>query len=92
MKLDYKKELEGAAKTMILIHDPGTLIKMIVRNVVRKVKLTHAGMLLYHKDKDTYILTISRGKTGVKIQNSKLTMSNNPQTKNYRLIYCFYDY
>ncbi len=65
--LDYKKELESAARTMILIHDPETLIKLIVRRIVRKVGVRHAGILLYNSAKDTYILTVSRGEKGLKI-------------------------
>ena len=67
MQIDYKKELESASKGMILIHDPQTLIKLIVRNIVTRVHVRHAGMILYDPQKDTYILTISRGETGVKI-------------------------
>lgn len=65
--IDYKRELESAAKGMILIHKPETLIRMIVRMMVRKVGVTHAGIILHHKDKNTYILTVSRGKPGHKI-------------------------
>lgn len=67
MAVDYKKELESAAKSMILVHDPDILIKIIVRMIVQKVEVRHAGILLYHKDKDTYILTVSRGLLGLKI-------------------------
>jgi putative nucleotidyltransferase with HDIG domain len=67
MKIDYKKELEGASKSMIMIHDPKLLIKLIVRMIVHKVRIKHAGMLLYDPKKDSYILSISRGETGVKV-------------------------
>ena len=67
MTIDYKKELESASKGMILIHDPRLLIKLIIRMIVSKVKIKHAGMILYDHDKDSYVLTISRGQTGVKI-------------------------
>ncbi len=67
MAIDYKKELEDAAKNMILVHEPDTLIKMIVRRIVKIVKVKHAGILLHHKDRDTYILTVSRGAPGLKI-------------------------
>ncbi|MFH1202239.1 MAG: HD domain-containing phosphohydrolase [Candidatus Omnitrophota bacterium] len=65
--IDYKSELEAAAKSMILVHHPGMLIKMMVRMLVNKVRLHHAGILLYNKDRNTYILTISRGQRGLKI-------------------------
>lgn len=67
MSIDYKKELESAAKSMILVHEPNLLIKMIVRMIVQKVKVRHAGILLHHKDRNTYVLTVSRGATGLKI-------------------------
>lgn len=67
MAINYKKELEDAAKGMILVHEPDTLIKMIVRRIVRIVKVKHAGILLHHKDRDTYILSVSRGAPGLKI-------------------------
>ena len=66
-KIDYKKELESASKGMILIHDPKLLIKLIVRSIVQKVQLDHAGMILYDPQKDTYVLAISRGEAGLKI-------------------------
>ncbi len=66
-ELDYKKALEQAAKSMILIHDPEVLIKMIVRMIVQKVGVSHAGILLYDNLKKTYVLTVSRGKKGLKI-------------------------
>jgi len=65
--IDYKLELESAAKSMILVHNHNTLIKMIVRNIVNKVRLHHAGILLYDKERNSYILTISRGQRGLKI-------------------------
>ncbi len=66
-KIDYKKELESASKTMIMIHDPQLLIKLIVRMIVSKVHVKHAGMIIYDPIKDIYVLDISRGESGVKI-------------------------
>jgi len=67
MALNYKKELEAAAKTMILVHEPNTLIRLIARMLVQKIKVTHAGILLHDPKRDSYILTVSRGSTGLKI-------------------------
>lgn len=67
MKIDYKKELETASKGMIMIHDPNLLIKLMVRMIVRKVHVRHAGMILYDPKKDTYVLSISRGEAGERI-------------------------
>jgi len=67
MTIDYKKELESAAKTMILVHDTQVLIKLIVRMIVHKVKVNHAAILLHDTEKDTYVLTVSRGARGLKV-------------------------
>jgi HD-GYP domain-containing protein (c-di-GMP phosphodiesterase class II) len=67
MRIDYKKELESASKSMILVHKPDTLISMIVRTIVQKVKVTHAGILLHERNNNSYVLTISRGPRGIKI-------------------------
>lgn len=50
-----------------MIHDPKLLIRLIVRMIVSKVQIKHAGMILYEPKQDTYILDISRGERGVKI-------------------------
>ncbi len=67
MRVNYKKELEEAARNMILVHKPHTLIRMILRSIVRKVNVEHAGILLYEKSRNCYIVTITRGKLGTKI-------------------------
>lgn len=82
MRIDYKKELETAAKTMILIHKPETLIKMIVRMIVRKVKITHAGILLQDTKRGGYTFTVSRGIPGLKIPAGYARVRNdNPLIK-----------
>ncbi len=88
MKLNYKKELENASRGMILIHDPKVLIRLIIRLIVRKVKVDHAGILLFDPQKNHYVLTISGGKKGVKIppgfakfgkNNSIIKLFTNPK-------------
>ncbi|MCK9602880.1 MAG: HD domain-containing protein [Candidatus Omnitrophica bacterium] len=61
MPINYKKELESTAKNMILAREPYALIKMILRTVAQKIKVSHASILLYDKDKQSYILADSRG-------------------------------
>lgn len=79
MAIDYKKELEAAAKSMILVHEPNTLIKMIARMIVQQVKVDHAGILLHDRDRDTYVLTVSRGMPGLKIPQGFARMdADNP--------------
>lgn len=66
-KIDYKKELEDAARKMILVHKPKTLIQLIVRTIVQKVRVRHCGILLFSREANSYVLTVSKGKLGVKI-------------------------
>ena len=85
MAIDYKRELETAAKSMILVHEPSTLIKMIARMIVHKVKVDHAGILLHDKERDTYVLTVSRGTTGLKIPAGFARMdADNPLIRFFR--------
>ncbi len=66
-KINYKKELESASKSMIMVHEPALLIRLIIRMIVQKVQIKHAGMILYNPEKDTYVLSISKGERGIKI-------------------------
>lgn len=85
MAIDYKRELENAAKTMILVHEPDTLIRMIVRMIVHKVKVRHAAILLHDQSKDTYVLTVSRGASGLKIPQGFARMdTDNPLIRFFR--------
>jgi len=67
MRVNYKKELERAARNMILVHRPQTLIRLILRTIIRKVRVQHAGILLYERSRDSYIVTFTGGKVGTKI-------------------------
>lgn len=67
MGIDYKKELETAAKRMILVHDPDMLIKLILRTTAYRVRVTHAAMLLRDPSQASYVLMISRGPGGLKV-------------------------
>src|SRR5580658_4393015 len=81
-KIDYKRELESVSKGMILIHDPRLLIKLIVRFLVQKIRIQHAGMVLYNPDKDSYVLSISRGKIGDRIPEGLIRFNkSNPLIK-----------
>ncbi|MDP3041378.1 MAG: HD-GYP domain-containing protein [Candidatus Omnitrophota bacterium] len=67
MAIDYKKELENTARNMIFVHDPNLLIKMVVRMMVDKAKIAHASFFLHNKEKQGYLLTVSRGSLNKKI-------------------------
>ncbi|MFH1339254.1 MAG: HD domain-containing phosphohydrolase [Candidatus Omnitrophota bacterium] len=85
MAIDYKKELESAAKSMILVHEPDTLIRMIVRLMVQKVKVIHAGILLHDDSQNTYILRVSRGPSGIRIPREFARMDyDNPLIRFFR--------
>lgn len=65
MRIDYKKELENSAKNMILIHDPDLLTNTILGMIVKKVKVSHASILL--DNAHSYVLTVSQGELGAKM-------------------------
>jgi HD-GYP domain-containing protein (c-di-GMP phosphodiesterase class II) len=67
MAIDYKKELESAARNMIFVHDPDLLIKMVVRMMVDKARIAHASFFLHNKEKQGYLLTVSQGTLDKKI-------------------------
>ncbi len=67
MAIDFKKELENAARSMILVHDPDLLIKILVRAIVEKSGIDHASILLYKPERQAYVLSISGGSLGKKI-------------------------
>ncbi|MDO8662763.1 MAG: HD-GYP domain-containing protein [Candidatus Omnitrophota bacterium] len=67
MPIDFKKELETAARNMIFVHDPDLLIKIIVRMMLDKIKVEHASILLYKPERQAYVLTVSGGSLAKKI-------------------------
>lgn len=67
MPIDYKKELESAARNMIFVHDPDLLIKMVVRMMVDKSRITHASFFLLNKKQQSYLLAVSQGSLHKKI-------------------------
>ena len=52
---------------MILIHDAEILNKLILRTIMRNIKIKHAGIFLYDRNRKEYIATVSRGERGIKI-------------------------
>ncbi|MFA5361862.1 MAG: HD domain-containing phosphohydrolase [Candidatus Omnitrophota bacterium] len=75
--VDYKKELELAAKNMILVHEPDVLIKLIVRMVVNKLKISHAAIMLHKQGENIYVSTVSRGPLGLKMPQGFIRMDTN---------------
>ncbi len=67
MPIDFKKELETAARNMIFVHDPDLLIKIIIRMVVDKLNVEHASILLHRPERQAYVLTVSGGSLAKKI-------------------------
>lgn len=67
MPINFKKELESAARSMILVHDPDILIKIFVRAIVEKSGIEHASVLLYKPERQAYVLSISGGSLGKKM-------------------------
>ncbi|MFH1771470.1 MAG: HD-GYP domain-containing protein [Candidatus Omnitrophota bacterium] len=73
--VNYRKKLEQAARQMIAIHNADTLVKIILRTVIRTIRVKHAGILIYDSDKDAYIVRISRGHPGFRIPSGFVKVS-----------------
>lgn len=67
IKIDYHADLEKAARQMILVHRIDTLIRLILRTIIRTIRVKHAGIFLYDKEKQYYTIKVSKGKRGLKI-------------------------
>jgi len=67
MKKYYHEDLEKAARQMIFVHRADTLSRLIVRTIIRNIRVMHAGIFLYDKSKEEYIVSVSKGKRGTKI-------------------------
>jgi putative nucleotidyltransferase with HDIG domain len=67
MKLSYRRNLEQAARQITLIHRPNTLVRLILRTIILATKVKHAGILIYDKKRDEYVVKVSRGAEGLKI-------------------------
>jgi len=67
MKPEYHKKLQIAARQTILIHKADTLVKLILRTIITSLKVKHAGIFIYDKAKDEYIVKVSRGHSGSKV-------------------------
>ena len=65
--INYHRELEKAARQMILVRRADVLIKLILRTILRNIKVGHAGVFLYDKHSKEYVVKISKGKKGAKI-------------------------
>ncbi|MBN2119985.1 MAG: HD domain-containing protein [Candidatus Omnitrophica bacterium] len=78
MKVNYKEELEKAARQMILIHDAALLNKLILRTIVKNISVKHAGIFLYDRKRNEFIATVSRGEKGLKIPSgfAKINKAN----------------
>ncbi|MDD4183768.1 MAG: hypothetical protein PHT53_08150, partial [Candidatus Omnitrophica bacterium] len=67
MKPEYHKKLQIAARQTILIHRADTLIRIILRTIVTSLKVKHAGIFIYDKVKDEYVVKVSRGHAGLRV-------------------------
>jgi len=78
MRKILREYLEKTAKQTILIHRSDTLIKLILRTIVSKLNLEYAAMAIYDKNKDEYVIKISRTKGNFKIPPNflKITKEN----------------
>jgi HD-GYP domain-containing protein (c-di-GMP phosphodiesterase class II) len=85
MAIDYKRELESASKNMILIHDARVLVKMIIRMLVQRAKVSKAFIFLHDKDINNYRMASWRPakEAGISRDSSQIGI-NNPLIRFFR--------
>lgn len=67
MKRKYREDLEKAAHQMILEHNAQKLINSILLAIVENLKVSHAGLFIYDKNRKEYVVKVSSGQEGSKI-------------------------
>jgi HD-GYP domain-containing protein (c-di-GMP phosphodiesterase class II) len=87
MKRDFHKDLESAARQMILIHRVDTLIRLILRTIMKNIAVEHTGIFLYKKEKDAYVVKVSRGRKESKIPADFAKVKKNNPIVRYFLEY-----
>lgn len=79
MKKDYRRELERAARQMILVRRTEVLIKLILRTILRNIGVNHAGVFLFDKTSEEYVVKVSHGEKGAKVPEGFLKVKkDNP--------------
>ncbi|MCP4653171.1 MAG: HD domain-containing protein [Candidatus Omnitrophica bacterium] len=78
MRANHRKDLENIARQMILVHNADALIELVLRTIVSNLRVTHAGILIYDKTREEYVVKISKGRHGFKIPSGfvKVTKKN----------------
>jgi len=83
MESSYRKGLEKIARQMILIHRADIVIKLVLRTIVRDLKVRHAGIFIYDKEREAYIAKVSRGNAGFKIPSGFVKIKKDNPIINY---------
>ena len=85
VKVNYRKEFEKTARSMILVHNTKTLARIVVKNIVKNTGATHACVFLLDKNSDEFIVKVSQGAFGVKLpENFAKLKADNPIIKYFR--------
>lgn len=74
-QMDYQVVLENASRSMIRFKKPEHLIRMIVQVIDEEVKTSHTAVLLYKKEKNSFVLIDSKGGEGLKIPVNFIRMA-----------------
>ena len=72
----YHEALINAAKTMVRVQNPRSLLKMIARFIVKQVELTHASMVIHETRRNRYIFVDSKGSERIPTSLVRLDHTN----------------
>lgn len=72
----YHEALISAAKTMVRVQNPRSLLKMIARFIVQQVGLTHASIVIHEAKRNRYIFVDSKGSERIPTKLIRLDRNN----------------
>lgn len=61
-RVDYQEVLRNISQSMVRLHRPERLLKLILRYLDRDLGISHAGIMVFKEDREHYTFVDSRGK------------------------------
>ncbi|MBU3759376.1 MAG: HD-GYP domain-containing protein [Candidatus Omnitrophica bacterium] len=61
-RVDYQQVVRSISQSMVRLHRPERLLKLILRYLDRDMQVSHAGMMIFKEGREHFIFVGSRGK------------------------------
>lgn len=76
IKINYQKTLRDIAKSMVRLHRPDRLLKLITRLIDKQFKLTHTSFLVADPKNDRFVFFDSKGARKFPVRLLKMELDN----------------